>query len=770
MAAVGRTRGGLPLVKVIVAAIQVLFLIVPGLYCLPVLAIESDGPIHELADEGVIRDWLVVGPFPNPEVADALPDGSRHLGFNTDYLHSLGGEGGAEILPATQVGFKDEDGFSQIAYARRTFANERGEVDLDEAYDHADFKVAYAYCRIDSDRRQTAGFFFGSDDGGKVWINGELVHSIYAGRRLLPREDHFTAELNEGPNTVLVKITDRVWSWGFVLEVLEKDDYDAILAERQGKADLRSFLNCRLVPDVGNAWDYTFLPGDFPEVKWDKPCLVEKVMGTFPLKIRWFDKSMNEVTTGGEPGRYAFVAEGTTPRGLKVRRAATLYCRPQSWIGWSERPKAVLEYMPADCVDKAAWEEHEDAIAGFVGRTMMLSILGQQEGAVLMSYLDEIEATGEEPAATDTPIIRDHDYHLALKRRLLGVEGKYPELEMPRRTVGKTAPVLHAGAPAEAGIVPGTADKIRSVCREWFDVSGEPFDVLVARHGVIIIHEAFGEDERGPFALDTATPLASLTKLITGVMFAQFIDQGLVAIDDPVGRFLPDLPVEGEKAITLRHCFTHTSGLYGHEEWGGLHNPWMENVVANALPLLEPGKVHEYNGMGYDLAGRVMEIVGGKSVFRLMRENFFEPLELRNTTLEEDLAFSCFSTAGDVARIGQLLLNGGSYGDLEFFSRETCEQLLPVDLSGYYPEIDREWGIGITWMRQSHPRAGKDGVPEGTTILGENMYGHGSATSAVLRVDPENDLVIAQTRWRGGREFRTYLGEFMLAIEEGLAD
>jgi CubicO group peptidase (beta-lactamase class C family) len=262
--------------------------------------------------------------------------------------------------------------------------------------------------------------------------------------------------------------------------------------------------------------------------------------------------------------------------------------------------------------------------------------------------------------------------------------------------------------------------------------------------------------------------MASLTKLVTGLLIAQFVDQELIEIDDPVGKYLPDFPVSGKKTITLRQCFTHTTGLTGHEEWGGLHNPWLENVIANQLDQLPVGKVHVYNGMGYDLAGKVMEMAGGKSIFRLMRENLFDPLELKDTTLEEDLGFSCFSTAGDFARFGQLLLNKGSYGGLTFFSPETFNKILPKPLNRYYPSIDKEWGIGITWMRQRHPDAGKNGIPKNATILGKNVIGHGSATSAILRVDLDNELVITQSRRRGGKAYGTYLTRFLTAIEEGL--
>jgi CubicO group peptidase (beta-lactamase class C family) len=293
---------------------------------------------------------------------------------------------------------------------------------------------------------------------------------------------------------------------------------------------------------------------------------------------------------------------------------------------------------------------------------------------------------------------------------------------------------------------------------------------LVARHGVIIIHEAFGEGPDGKVTVETATEMASLTKLVTGVMFAQFVDQGLVAIDDPVGKFLPDFPTEGDKAITLRHCFTHTTGLSGHEEWDGLHNPWLENVIANQLDRLPVGKVHIYNGMGYDLAGRVMEMAGGKSIFRLMRENFFDPLGLENTLLEEDLGFSTRSTAGDFARIGQLLLNRGSYGNLRFFSPKVFEMMLPKPLNNFYPDINVEWGIGLTWMRTKHPEAGKNGLPSDKTVLSKNVIGHGSATAAILRVDLENDLVIAQTRRRGGKNYGKHLVALLMAIDNGLIE
>ncbi|RKY59005.1 MAG: hypothetical protein DRP96_07635, partial [Candidatus Neomarinimicrobiota bacterium] len=90
------------------------------------------------------------------------------------------------------------------------------------------------------------------------------------------------------------------------------------------------------------------------------------------------------------------------------------------------------------------------------------------------------------------------------------------------------------------------------------------------------------------------------------------------------------------------------------------------------------------------------------------------------------------------------------------------------NLSQFYPGLNLDWGIGITWMRTTHPDAGKNGIPEGKTILSPNIIGHGSATSAVLRVDLDNKLVITQTRRRGGAHYNQYLTELLLAVEKNL--
>ena len=502
-------------------------------------------------------------------------------------------------------------------------------------------------------------------------------------------------------------------------------------------------------------------PGEFPEIVWDNPGLVESSVGEFSYDVRWFDADLQEVEKPQRPGRYVAYIEAELPSGTPLRRAVTVFCRPTEWQPWNDQIKAYVDYPPRSPIDQKAWEERRDLIATRMGGQFVWFLESEEPGAILMSYLHEMEPLGREPLPTETPEVAHGDHNLKLKLRVLELEDRYPPLELPRHAKEKST-VIRPGTPAQAGVTDDAAERIRAVCQKWYEESEQPFVTLVARRGVVVIHEAFG-----PVPLDASLEMASITKAITGMMFAQFVDQGRLDLEDPIGEYLPGYPTEGDKAITLRQLFTHTTGLDGHWRWGGIHNPWLENVILNGLEYLEPGRNHKYNGVGYDLSGKVMETVSGKSIVRLMHENFFEPLGLANTTID-NLATSARCSAEDTARIGQLLLNRGTYGDRVFFSPETFEKMLPRQLGEFYPEVDMEWGVGLVWMRESHPDMGTDGIPAGATLLSENTIGHGSATSAILRVDLDNEIVVAQVRSTAGPKYREFFVQFLQAIHESV--
>ncbi len=705
-----------------------------------------------------IRTWLMCGVFPNPpHEGDQFYDHTPPcIGLETDYLTAHGGE--AKIVPVAGMAHKRPDATEAKWFE---YSSPTDVIDFKSAFEGqmTTNVVAYAYTVVRSAAAGKAVLSLGRDDGIRIWLNGELVHDILTPRGIVKDEEFAPVTLRKGENRLLIKIEQGMGAWGFVLRILGRREFLALEAQRRLKANLIEFQNCELRPR--GRWDYMFAPGKFPEIIWEKPHVVEKLAGSFPLKVRWFNDGLEEVTVPDKPGRYLAYVEGQTPSRMTIRRALTLYCRPADWYPWNTNIKAYVDYPLNSPINPRAWDERKEIIASRAGSQFLQFLQTEEMGAILMSYFHEMRPVERKPLPTETPEIAHDDLHLALRQKLMGNKDKYPPLQPPRKS-NAPAPVLRRGTAEEAGVKADAAENIRAVCKEWYEKSKEPFVILIAGRGVVIIHEAFG-----PVELDTPLYMASLTKAMAGMMFARFMDQRLIDLDDPVGEYLPDFPVKGDKVITLRHCFTHTTGLQGHYEWGGMHNPWLDNVILNGMEYLTPGKMHKYNGMGYDLAGKVMEVVGGKSIFRLMHENFFDPLGVKNTTID-DLACATVSSAQDIALMGQLLLNKGSYGDKVFFSPETFEKLLPKQLSEYYPEVDIEWGIGFVWMRADDPDAGKGGVPEGKTLLSKNTIGHGAASSAILRVDLDNEIVVAQVRNTAGPKYNEYFIRFLRAIDDSI--
>ena len=263
---------------------------------------------------------------------------------------------------------------------------------------------------------------------------------------------------------------------------------------------------------------------------------------------------------------------------------------------------------------------------------------------------------------------------------------------------------------------------------------------LVLHQGSIVFHESFGRTRRGE-AMTPATPtwMASITKTFTGVLVMQFVERGLVDLDAPLDRYLPELaPIPGSPAtpplpgpggcpLTLRLLLTHTSGLSWAGEWASDWNPSMENQVAQALSVTTPGKEFRYHRAGYALAAKVLERVSGVTVPELFRTMIFTPLGM-NASYADNTYGGLYGPALDLAKFGEMLRNRGRYGDQEILSEPAWKALLPAPLPLKEGTSDQRWGIGTS------PYA-RDG-------LSNEAFGHAAASGAIFRVDPRRELVI----------------------------
>jgi len=715
--------------------------------CLATTASAADSTVRLQRNS----DWVILGPFPNPERAEGAKDRGA---FDVDYLRSLGGEAKARIKPDTVV-LTSSDEARTIRVEAKAIQMTSPALNFREHYPDSDHKLAYAYAEIESPKDQEALFLVGSDDGIKVWVNGKLVHDNLVQRGAVARQDRFQAKLHKGTNAVLCKVENGLGDWALILEAYAGKDADDILAEIQASENARAFQR-EEIDRIGSG--YVFWTGwlGAPGFDWKRPDRVRELEGDIPLTTRWFDASLNEVKTPDKPGRYMALLEGKMKDGTPVRRAVTTYCDPPEGIGLDATAKVTMPY-PGKPFDPTAWAEHEKQFSSDADRILRDAIVETERGAMFVAAVYEAKATGIPATVTESAEVLADDHQLALKLKILGVADKTKPLAAPKH-LDKPVPVIHEGTLAEAGMKPDAKEKIDAVCAKWAEDSGEPFTILVARHGVIVTEAAFG-----PVGLDYRTDVMSITKAVSGMLFSQFLDQGYCKLDDPIGKVVPGFPTKGQLALTYRHLFTHTSGLEGHGEWGGIHNPWLDNVILDGLETLHPGRQHVYNGMGYDLAAKAMEYMTGKSIVRLFHDGLFRPMGINDVPLA-DLAYGANLTARELGILGQFLANHGSYGDKQFITEETFQSLLPTDLSKYYPPVKVNWGIGLTWMPEHRPGAPFMSLDPKDLILGPRTVGHGSASSCILRADLDHDLVIAQIRKTAGPKYEEYAQQFFTTI------
>jgi HEAT repeat protein len=126
------------------------------------------------------------------------------------------------------IPFPPEQGGSDVTWQRAPGATARraNEADLASVVG-GDHCVVYLRMRLHAPAAQAVVFALGSDDGLKVWINGELIHANNAVRGLTPDEDKAPGRLRAGWNDVLVKLTQHNAGCGLTLRVLGENGQDA---------------------------------------------------------------------------------------------------------------------------------------------------------------------------------------------------------------------------------------------------------------------------------------------------------------------------------------------------------------------------------------------------------------------------------------------------------------------------------------------------------------------------------------------------------------
>ncbi|MCM0678777.1 beta-lactamase family protein [Micromonospora phytophila] len=287
--------------------------------------------------------------------------------------------------------------------------------------------------------------------------------------------------------------------------------------------------------------------------------------------------------------------------------------------------------------------------------------------------------------------------------------------------------------------------------------------------------------ERVVMRRDAIFDLASVTKVFTAILALQQVDRGRIDLDAPVVRYLPEFTGAGKSAVTVSMLLTHTSGLpVGAKVTGYATNAerWKAVLGTPLVAGAVPGRVFRYSSFGLMVVGKLVEKVTGLTLDQALRSGLTDPLGLRWTGFNPNTWLSAgdratrlvatdartslgvmrgvvhddvcrqlggvaghagiFSTAQDVAVIGRLLLDGGTYGGTRILAESTVRRMLTNANPGL-PAVDPDHptrtsahGLGVvldqSWFM------GRLAAPA--------TFGHTGFTGTSLLVDPRRRLVL----------------------------
>jgi D-alanyl-D-alanine-carboxypeptidase/D-alanyl-D-alanine-endopeptidase len=162
----------------------------------------------------------------------------------------------------------------------------------------------------------------------------------------------------------------------------------------------------------------------------------------------------------------------------------------------------------------------------------------------------------------------------------------------------------------------------------------------------IVSYGTFDQDKR-PVNGDTLFEIGSVTKVFTALLFADAVQRGEVALDDPVAKYLPagvKVPERGGRKITLQDLATHTSGLprlppnFTPKDPG---NPYADYTVQQLYDFLgsyelprDIGSAYEYSNLGGGLLGHVLARRAGVDYETLVRARITAPLAMKSTAIK----------------------------------------------------------------------------------------------------------------------------------------
>jgi CubicO group peptidase (beta-lactamase class C family) len=205
------------------------------------------------------------------------------------------------------------------------------------------------------------------------------------------------------------------------------------------------------------------------------------------------------------------------------------------------------------------------------------------------------------------------------------------------------------GQKREPGLKPSIEARVDRVFERWNRSDTPGCVVGVAVDGKPVLVKAYGManlEVGAPLRPDTIFESGSVAKQFTAAAVALLVQDGKLSLDDPVRRYVPELPDFG-KPILIRHLLNHTSGLRSQWDLMSLSGRPTGRAVHTVPEILElagrmrelnfpPGEEYLYSNTGYTLLGVVVARVSGQSLDAFCQERLFKPLGMTRTQWRDD--------------------------------------------------------------------------------------------------------------------------------------
>ncbi|MDH3201302.1 MAG: beta-lactamase family protein [Myxococcales bacterium] len=299
---------------------------------------------------------------------------------------------------------------------------------------------------------------------------------------------------------------------------------------------------------------------------------------------------------------------------------------------------------------------------------------------------------------------------------------------------GPSTPAMSSDWPTSTPEEQGIDSEALADLVERIDLENLPVDsLLMARNGSLVLDAYFY-----PYLGDRSHDVASVTKSITSTLVGIAVDEGLLEIDQLIVSLFPDIDASKHE-IELRHLLSMTSGLacgYAPGEQELFEMIGSENFVEYALDLpvaVAPGMTFAYCSPGSHLLSAMVAQVTGMSTLEFARERLFGPLGIVESIWPTDPQGVPRGWGDlqlhprDMAKIGQLFLDGGEWNSTQIVSAEWVAQATRTVVAG---GVDGT-GYGYQWWIL--PGA-FDGIYEARGRGGQ-----------AISVWPENELVVVFT-------------------------